>query len=60
MCRVLERSGWRLLLIRSSHHICGRDNPHGRVIVPVHGNHDLDPGLQRSIMRAAGLTEADL
>jgi predicted RNA binding protein YcfA (HicA-like mRNA interferase family) len=28
-------------------------------VVPVHGNQDLKPGTQRSIMRDAGLTEAD-
>lgn len=28
--------------------------------VPVHGNTDLKPGTQRSIMRDAGLTDADL
>jgi predicted RNA binding protein YcfA (HicA-like mRNA interferase family) len=28
--------------------------------VPVHGNQDLKPGTQRSIMRDAALTDADL
>jgi predicted RNA binding protein YcfA (HicA-like mRNA interferase family) len=60
MCRILERRGWRLLRIKGSHHVYGRDNPPGRMTVPVHGNQDLDPGTQRGIMRTAGLTDADL
>jgi predicted RNA binding protein YcfA (HicA-like mRNA interferase family) len=30
------------------------------VTVPVHANKGLKPGTQRSIMRDAGLTDADL
>jgi predicted RNA binding protein YcfA (HicA-like mRNA interferase family) len=60
MCRILERKGWRQLRIKGSHHTYGRDQPPGRVTVPVHGNRDLDPGVQRGIMRTAGLTDADL
>ena len=32
----------------------------GRVTVPVHGNKDLKPGTQRSIMRDAALSDDDL
>jgi predicted RNA binding protein YcfA (HicA-like mRNA interferase family) len=31
-----------------------------RIVVPVHGNRDLKPKIQRDIMRDAGLTDADL
>jgi predicted RNA binding protein YcfA (HicA-like mRNA interferase family) len=60
MCHVLEQRGWTLARIKGSHHIY-RDAATGRrVVVPVHGNHDLKPGTQRGIMRDAGLTDADL
>jgi predicted RNA binding protein YcfA (HicA-like mRNA interferase family) len=60
MCRLLEQRGWVLVRINSSHHIY-RDPVTGRrVVVPVHGNHDLKPGTQRGIMRDAGLTDDDL
>ena len=59
MCRLLERRGWVLTRIRSSHHryqIPGRPP----VTVPVHGNQTLKTGTQHEIMKHVGLTEADL
>lgn len=59
LCKVLEDRGWELDRISGSHHIY--THPDGaRVTVPVHGNKDLKPGTQRSIMRDTGLTDADL
>jgi predicted RNA binding protein YcfA (HicA-like mRNA interferase family) len=60
MCHLLEQRGWALARINGAHHIY-RHTPTGRrTVVPVHGNQDLKPGTQRSIMRDAGLTDADL
>lgn len=60
MCLVLEQRGWTLARVNGSHHIY-RDAATGRrVVVSVHGNHDLKPGTQRGIMRDAGLTDDDL
>ncbi len=59
MCKVLERNGWTLIRIRSSHHVYGR--PGARSIpVPVHGNRTLKAGTQLGIMKQAGLTAGDL
>ena len=60
MCRVLENRGWILDRIAGSHHIYRHPGRGARVTVPVHGNADLKPGTQRSIMRDAGLTDDDL
>jgi len=60
MCKLLEDRGWQLDRISGSHHIFTQPDTGGRVTVPVHGNHDLKPGTQRSIMRDAGLTDDDL
>jgi predicted RNA binding protein YcfA (HicA-like mRNA interferase family) len=61
MCRVLERHGWTLLRIRGSHHLYENEaNDPPQVVVPVHGNKDLKPGIQKSIMKDAGLSEGDL
>jgi predicted RNA binding protein YcfA (HicA-like mRNA interferase family) len=59
MCRVLEKRGWQLDRVNGAHHIYVHPDG-GRVSVPVHGNTDLKPGTQRSIMRDTGLTDADL
>jgi predicted RNA binding protein YcfA (HicA-like mRNA interferase family) len=60
MCRVLERFGWTRLRISGSHHVYANITTGETIIVPVHGNRDLKNGLQRSIMKVARLTDADL
>jgi predicted RNA binding protein YcfA (HicA-like mRNA interferase family) len=60
MCRILEHHGWTLARISGSHHIFRHAATGRRTVVPVHGNQDLKPGTQRSIMRDAGLTDADV
>ncbi len=56
--RILERHGWRLLRVRGNHHLYGKGA--SRIVVPVHGNQTLKAGLQRDLMKQAGLTEEDL
>jgi predicted RNA binding protein YcfA (HicA-like mRNA interferase family) len=60
MCKALERAGWRHVRTTDSHHVYNRDGAPRPIPVPVHGNKTLKTGTQRSIMRAAGLTDADL
>ena len=60
LCKALERKGWKLVRIHSSHHIYVGPERSGTVSVPVHANRTLPTGTQRGIMKAAGLTEADL
>lgn len=60
MARVLRRHGWSVVR-RGKHPIYGKpDVPDTTIAVPDHGKKMLAPGTQKSIMRAAGLTEADL
>jgi predicted RNA binding protein YcfA (HicA-like mRNA interferase family) len=56
--KILERKGWTLLRVAGSHHHYGRGTD--RVVIPVHGNRSLKLGLQRDLMKHAGLTEDDL
>jgi predicted RNA binding protein YcfA (HicA-like mRNA interferase family) len=60
LCKVLERHGWVFQRIKGSHHIYARDGRADIISVPVHGNKTLKTGMQRAIMKQAGLTEADL
>jgi len=57
---VLERHGWELLRIQSSHHIYGKEGCIARLSVPIHGNRPLKQGLLAHLPGQAGLTEADL
>ena len=60
MCRVLEREGWELVRVRSSHHIYEKPGHSDVIVVPVHANRDLKSGTQRVIMKDAELEERDL
>jgi len=59
-CKILENRGWTLDRMSSSHHLYKRPGTLRHICVPVHGNQDLGKGLQRTLMRQAGLTDADL
>jgi predicted RNA binding protein YcfA (HicA-like mRNA interferase family) len=60
LAKVLEKHGWTLLRIQSSHHIYGKQGSNVRLSVPVHGNQTLKTGLLKHLMRLAGLSENDL
>ena len=60
MCKALERQGWLRDRVRGSHRIYKKPGRPGTIPVPMHGAKILKPKTQRSIMRAAGLTDDDL
>jgi predicted RNA binding protein YcfA (HicA-like mRNA interferase family) len=46
--------------VNGSHHIYGKPGEAARLSIPIHGNASLKLGLQRHLMKAAGLSGADL
>jgi predicted RNA binding protein YcfA (HicA-like mRNA interferase family) len=60
MCKLLEEKGWNLARVTGSHHIFVREGANLRITVPVHANQNLKTGLQRAIMRLAGISEDEL
>jgi predicted RNA binding protein YcfA (HicA-like mRNA interferase family) len=55
--RALRRGGFEVLRISGSHHVLRKPGaPASKVIVPVHGAHDLPPGTLRTIIAQAGLS----
>lgn len=58
-CKALERAGWRRTRIRGNHHRYEKPGS-APVSVPVHGNRTLKRGTQQGLMKATGMTEADL
>lgn len=58
--KILERHGWNLLRVESSHHIYGKAGSAIRISLPIHRNQSLKRGLLRHFMKVAGLTENDL
>jgi predicted RNA binding protein YcfA (HicA-like mRNA interferase family) len=59
-CRLVERRGWVLLRVTGSHHVYGKAGERARLSIPVHGNAPLKAGLQRHLMKLAGITEDEL
>lgn len=59
-CRLLELQGWELKRIAGSHHIHAKLGNTARISVPVHGNASLKLGLQRHLMKLAGINENEL
>jgi predicted RNA binding protein YcfA (HicA-like mRNA interferase family) len=60
MCRILEAKGWTLTRSTGSHHIYVTQGRNVRISVPVHGNQDLKLGLQKAIMKLAGINDDEL
>lgn len=60
LARIVERHGWTLLRVSGSHHIYGKLGSIVRLSIPIHGNKPLKLGLQKHLMKLAGLTESDL
>jgi len=59
-CRLLELREWERKRITGSHHIYAKTNNPARISVPVHGNSPLKIGLQKHLMKIAGITENEL
>ena len=59
-CRLLEERDWQLQRINGSHHIYTKSGNPARISVPVHGNQTLKTGLQRHLMKIAGIEEGEL
>jgi predicted RNA binding protein YcfA (HicA-like mRNA interferase family) len=59
LCRILERNGWKRARTRGSHRRYEKVGCQP-ITVPVHANKTLPTGLQRTIMKEAGLTDSDL
>jgi len=52
---MLEAQGWSLQRINGSHHIYAKAGSTVRISIPTHGNESLKMGLQRHLMKLAGL-----
>ena len=59
-CEIIEHKGWVLKRINGSHHIYMKTGLNIHVSVPVHGNKSLKIGLQKHLMKAAGVDDKDL
>ncbi|MDP2936097.1 MAG: type II toxin-antitoxin system HicA family toxin [Dehalococcoidia bacterium] len=54
--RALERDGWYEVRSKGGHRQFKHPTKEGRVTLPVHGSHEVEPWLLDRIIKAAGLT----
>jgi len=59
-CKLVEAKGWELKRINGSHHIYAKAGVNARISVPVQENMSLKIGLQRHLMKIAGIEEGEL
>ncbi len=55
LARLVESKGWTLLRVNGSHHIYSKSGVNIRLSIPMHGSRKLKFGLQRHLMKLAGL-----
>ena len=57
--KLIEADGWYLVAIRGSHRQYRHPTKPGRVTIPGKPSRELSHGLQKSILKQAGLTRSD-
>lgn len=57
--KLLERKGWVLRRINGSHHIYSKEGNPARISLPIHRNAPLKVGLQKHLMKIAGIEESE-
>lgn len=57
--KLIEDDGWHLVAVRGSHRQYRHPTKKGRVTIPGKPSRELSHGLQKSILRQAGLTRSD-
>jgi predicted RNA binding protein YcfA (HicA-like mRNA interferase family) len=55
LAKLVEAKGWILLRVNGSHHIYSKPGVNVRLSIPLHGSQKLKFGLQRHLMKLAGL-----
>lgn len=57
--RLLERHGWGVARVHGSHYIMKKEGEPRVITVPVRGNKTLKLGMQRALLKIAGIPEAE-
>lgn len=57
MAKLLEKHGWQCARVRGSHRVYTKPGNSVQISMPIHGDMPLRPGLQRHLLRAAGIAD---
>jgi len=55
LVKILEKTGFKVIRQKDSHLIM-MDNKKTRIVIPMHPEKDIKPGLIRAIIREAGIS----
>jgi predicted RNA binding protein YcfA (HicA-like mRNA interferase family) len=55
LSKLVESRGWSLLRVNGSHYVYSKPGINVRLSIPLHGSRKLKFGLQRYLMKLAGL-----
>ncbi|MEI6815503.1 MAG: type II toxin-antitoxin system HicA family toxin [Bacteroidota bacterium] len=55
LLRILRKDGWVLVRQAGSHKILRHRHKKGQIVVPDHGSDELGKGLERKILKDAGI-----
>lgn len=60
LCKIIEKRDWVLCRVKGSHHIYKHESYKDILVIPVHKNEDLKPGMLKSIMKITDIKEDEL
>ena len=55
LLRILRKDGWYIISQKGSHLKLGHDTKTNRIIFPNHGSQEVGKGLEKRILKEAGL-----
>ena len=55
LAKLVQSNGWALLRVNGSHHVYSKPGTNVRLSIPLQGSKKLKFGLQRHLMKLAGL-----
>jgi predicted RNA binding protein YcfA (HicA-like mRNA interferase family) len=60
LAQLAVQKGWVLRRSNGSHHVFLKDDRDERLVIPIHGNKSLKPGLQRALMKVIPVSDEEL
>jgi predicted RNA binding protein YcfA (HicA-like mRNA interferase family) len=60
LVRLLERHGWGVARVHGSHYVLKKEGEPRVITVPVYGRSTLKVGMQKQILKMAGISEAEV
>jgi len=55
LIRLLKRDGWFVIRQTGSHMMMKHSEKPGQIVVPNHGNQEMGKGLEKKILKDAGI-----